>query len=81
MPEEPWEWVRITTGKGTEATYYNVASIKAVRIRRAGPNPELVIEWKIAAKDSESILKGDAANQFMQYLDARRLYVAGDPTN
>jgi hypothetical protein len=151
MPEEPWEWVRVTTGKGTEATYYNVASIKIVRVHRRGINPratvcwmiaardsettlggaqaqalldyldarialgadewvvipgrgtsatyynttaikgvkikragsdsELTIEWKAAAKDSEITLRGDAARPFMQYLDARRIYVAGDPTN
>jgi hypothetical protein len=71
MPEEPWEWVRVTTGKGTEATYYNVASIKIVRVHRRGINPRATVCWMIAARDSETTLGGAQAQALLDYLDAR----------
>jgi hypothetical protein len=74
--DDPIFWVEIRCADGS-VSYYNTNSIKGVKVYTK-PVRKVVVEYKIASKDSGDTLTGDEAAQFMAYLATRsRKYAPG----
>jgi hypothetical protein len=74
--DDPSFWIEIYCEDGS-ISYYNSRNINKCKVYTK-PVRKVVVEYKIASKDSSDTLTGDEAAQFMAYLATRsRKYAPG----